>query len=83
MTTARRAVADGLNAPFLGGGGFADDKTYVMGTQHNDPSRLSTLRTGDHTSPLNDTTLVASANAAQVPLPGNPGCTCEFLSWGW
>jgi hypothetical protein len=63
----------------LGGNGFADDKTYVIGT---DPSHLSTLRTGDHTRPLNDATLLASAGAVPVPLPSNPGCTCEFLSWG-
>jgi hypothetical protein len=66
----------------LGGNGFADDKTYVIGTS-TDPVRQSTLRTGDHTRPLNDTTLLASANAAQISLPSNPGCTCEFLSWGW
>jgi len=64
----------------LGGNGFADDKTYVIGT---DPSHSSTLGTGHHTRPLNDATLLASTNAAQVPLPANPGCTCEFLSWGW
>ncbi len=66
----------------LGGNGFADDKTYVIGTS-TDPVHPSTLRTGDRTRPLNDSTLLASANAAQVPLPSNPGCTCEFLSWGW
>src|ERR1700730_17570875 len=70
----------GLGAPKSA---FADGKTYAIGTQRNGPSRLSTFRTGDHTRPLNDTTLLASANAAQVPLPANPGCTCEFLSWGW
>jgi hypothetical protein len=63
----------------LGGNGFADDKTYVSGT---DPSHSSTLRTGNHTRPLNDATLLASAGAIPVPLPNNPGCTCEFLSWG-
>jgi hypothetical protein len=62
---------------------FADDKTFVIGTQTNDPSRLSTLRKGDHTPrALNDSTLLSSSNAAPVPLPSNPGCTCEFLSWG-
>ena len=65
----------------LGGNGFADDKTYVIGTS-TDPVHPSTLRTGDRTRPLNDSTLLASANAAQVPLPGNPGYF-EFLSWGW
>jgi hypothetical protein len=69
----------GLGAP---NSAFADDKTYVIGTQTNDPSRLSTLRTGAHPRPLNDATALASAGAIPVPLPSNPGCTCEFLSWG-
>jgi hypothetical protein len=70
----------GLGAP---NSGFADDNTYVIGTQVNDPSRLSSLRRGDNTQRLNDQTLLASANAAQNALPANPGCKCEFLSWGW
>jgi hypothetical protein len=65
----------------LGGNGFADDKTYAIGTS-TDPLHQSTLRTGDHTRRLNDATFLASAGAAPVPLPSNPGCTCEFLSWG-
>ena len=65
----------------LGGNGFADDKTYVIGTS-TDPLHRSTLRTGDHTRRLNDATVLASAGATPVPLPSNPGCTCEFLSWG-
>jgi len=62
---------------------FIDDKTYAMLTQTNDPIRRSTLQTGRNTQRLHDTTLLASANAAGVTLPSNPGCTCEFLSWGW
>jgi hypothetical protein len=69
----------GLGAP---NSAFADDKTYVIGTQTNDPSRLSTLQRGDHTRPLNDGTLLASANATPIAMPSNPGCTCDFLSWG-
>jgi len=65
---------------------FADDKTYVMITQHNDPSRLSSWQQGHSRRQVSDTSVLASAGAVPSPLPmqGTPGsCACEFLTWGW
>jgi hypothetical protein len=66
----------------LGGSAFVDDQTYSMVTQTNDPSRRSSLQRGTTTQPLNDNTLLTSANVAGLTLPSNGGCTCEFLTWG-
>ena len=65
---------------------FVDDKTYVMVTQHNDPSRLSSWQKGHSRYQVSDTSVLASAGALPSPLPmqGTPGsCACEFLTWGW
>ncbi len=71
-----------------GNSAFVDDKTYVMVTQYNDWSRLSSWQRGGVTQQATDTTVLASANARPVPLgipmQGTPGpCACEFLTWGW
>jgi hypothetical protein len=77
----------------LGGRGtanssFIDDKTYLMVTQYNDISRLSSWQTQGRTTQATDTSVIATASAApipfQIPAQGTPGaCACEFLSWGW
>lgn len=67
---------------------FVDDKTYVMVTQYNDVSRLSSWEKGGSRTQATDTSVLLSAAAGslpfQLPMQGTPGsCVCEFLSWGW
>jgi hypothetical protein len=66
---------------------FVDDKSYVMVTQYNDLSRLSSWEKGGTRYQATDTSVLQSASAGlplQLPMQGTPGpCVCEFLSWGW
>jgi hypothetical protein len=67
---------------------FVDDKTYVMVTQYNDVSRLSSWEKGGFRTQATDTSGLVSAAAGplpfQVPMQGTPAsCVCEFLTWGW
>jgi hypothetical protein len=67
---------------------FVDDKHYVMVTQYNDVSRLSSWEKGGSRTQATDTSVLLSAAAGslpfQLPMQGTPGpCVCEFLSWGW
>ena len=48
---------------------FVDDKTYVMVTQHNDPSRLSSWQKGHSRYQASDTSVLVSAGALPSPLP--------------
>ena len=66
---------------------FVDDKSYVMVTQYNDLSRLSSWEKGGTRYQATDTSVLQSASAGlplQLPMQGTPGpCVCEFLTWGW
>ena len=63
---------------------FIDNNTYAMTTQDADYDRRSKLEKNGHTYRVKDHTVLASAQAAPVTLPGNPAlCTCEYLTWGW
>ena len=66
---------------------FVDDKSYVMVTQYNDLSRLSSWEKGGVRYQATDTSVLQSASAGlplQLPMQGTPGsCVCEFLTWGW
>ena len=66
---------------------FVDDKSYIMVTQYNDLSRLSSWEQGGVRYQATDTSVLQSASAGlplQLPMQGTPGpCVCEFLSWGW
>ena len=84
-TTLQLGGTGGLGA---GNSGFTNDKTYIMVTQYNDLSRLSSEQRGGVTRQVTDTSVLASANTIPVPFnipsQGTTGsCTCEFLSWGW
>jgi FecR-like protein len=66
---------------------FVDDKSYVMVTQYNDLSRLSSWEKGGVRYQATDTSVLQTASAGlplQLPMQGTPGpCVCEFLTWGW
>jgi hypothetical protein len=66
---------------------FVDDKSYVMVTQYNDLSRLSSWEKGGTRYQATDTSVLQSASAGlplQLPMQGTPGpCVCEYLTWGW
>ena len=66
---------------------FVDDKSYIMVTQYNDLSRLSSWEQGGVRYQATDTSVLQSASAGlplQLPMQGTPGsCVCEFLTWGW
>ena len=66
---------------------FVDDKSYVMVTQYNDLSRLSSWEKGGVRYQATDTSVLQTASAGlplQLPMQGAPGpCVCEFLTWGW
>jgi hypothetical protein len=57
---------------------FIDDTTYAA-TSHG----RSTLRIGEGTYKVQSDAVLASANSAQVRIPGIGSCVCEYLSWGW
>lgn len=62
---------------------FIDNNTYAMTTQDGDRHRRSKYEQDGHRYRVKDNTVLASANAAPVTLPGTIPCTCEYLSWGW
>jgi hypothetical protein len=67
---------------------YTDNQNYAMVTQTNDPTRISTFKTGHNTVPLPNTTALATnslvSSVTSIPMHGTPGaCTCEYLSWGW
>jgi hypothetical protein len=65
----------GVNGLGAENSSFADEKTYAMVTQTNDPTRPSTFATGGQSQPLPNTTVLVSTGPV-------PGCTCEYLTWG-
>jgi hypothetical protein len=80
-TTLQLGGKSGGNGP---ASAFIDDSRYAMITQTNDPSRRSTVQDGDHTSTVNNNTMLASYQTAPVTLPGGvQPCTCAYLSWGF
>jgi hypothetical protein len=84
-TTLQLGGTGGLGA---GTSAFIDDKTYIMVTQYNDWSRLSSWQRGGVRQQATDTSVLASAAARPIPfgipMQGTPApCVCEFLTWGW
>ncbi len=85
VATLQLGGTGGLGA---GNSAFVDDKSYVIVTQYNDLSRLSSWEKGGTRYQATDTSALVSAGAGplplQLPMQGTPGpCVCEFLTWGW
>jgi hypothetical protein len=83
----RQLQGNAVNTLELGGTSttalFVDDKTFGMVTT-NDPIRPSTVKVGNQTFVIQDSTALATGLPPGVTLVGTAGsCTCEYLTYGW